>query len=303
MTFRMGAWCGAWLALAGMVVASNAGASENLSPFLPGVTTGVPAGALPPDGFYLVDNFYTARAGELRDGNGHGIPLKVRNYVNTDLFLWVPGWTLWGARYSASAIVLYVQHNVDSTKIGGYRSRSTGFFNTIVTPINLSWNLGDGLFTSAGLAVYIPGGNYHYDGGATEQTSYANNYWTLEPNWAISYLHDGWNFTLNNVFDINRRNHDTDYRSGNAYYLDATATKTIGHWTFGAIGNYSRQFTDDRQYGAVVGNGNRFEHTLVGPLVGYQLGKAHLTLRYLQDVRTRNDINVSFVHASVEFKL
>ena len=59
----------------------------------------------------------------------------------------------------------------------------------------------------------------------------------------------------------------------------------------------------DKQYGQVVGDGNRFEHVLFGPLVAYELGKTKLTLRYLQDVRTRNDVNVSFLYASVAFRL
>jgi len=201
-------------------------------------------GASLPPGFYLVDTGYVASADKLKDGQGNSVPLKVHNYVNTDLFLWVPEWKLLGAQYSANIIVLYARHDVDSSALGGYSSRSSGFFNTIVTPITLSWNLGSGLFTSTGLAIYVPGGNYHYADGKTLQTSYANNYLTLEPNWAISYLHNGWDFTVNNVFDFNRRNPSTDYRSGSAYYLDATATKTLGLWTLGVVGNYSRQFTE-----------------------------------------------------------
>lgn len=280
-----------------------ASAAENVSAYLPGASTGVPAGALPPPGFYLADTFYTVRGSELKDDAGHGVPYKLRNYVNAATVIWVPHWQVLGAQYAASVTAFYSLHDVDSTALGGYRSRSSGFFNTIVTPVTLSWNLGNGLFTSTGVSFYVPGGNYHYQNGRALQTSYANNYWTMEPNWAISYLHDGWDFTLNNVFDLNRRNPSTDYRSGSAYYLDATASKTIGAWTLGAIGNYSRQFSDDRQYGEVVGDGNRFEHVLVGPLVGYDFGKAKLTLRYLQDVRTRNDANISVALASISFRL
>ncbi|HEX7816435.1 SphA family protein [Dyella sp.] len=287
----------------GLTWAAASHASENLSPFLPGATTGVPAGALPPPGLYYDDTFYLTHGDQLKDGAGHGIPLKLRNYTNTSLFLWVPGWKLLGADYAANAIFFYDQHNVDTRAIGGYRSRSTGFFNPIITPAILSWNLGHGFFTSAGMSFYLPTGNYRYRDGKTLQTSYANDYWTVEPSWAVTWLHDGWNLTLNNVVDINKRNSRTDYLSGNAYYLDLTASRTIGHWTVGVIGNYSRQFSDDRQYGSVVGNGNRFEHMLVGPLLAYDFGRAKVSLRYLQDIRTRNDVAVSFAFASVSFRL
>lgn len=295
-----------WLMLA--LVASTAysctvAATENLDPYLLGASTGVPAGALPPPGFYLVNTIYTAHGDTLKSSNGNGVPLKVRNNVNSTILIWVPGWHFLGAEYAAGVIALYAEHNVDTTALGGHATRSPGFFNPVVMPLSLSWDLGQGLHTSTSVNVYVPGGNYHYENGKTLQTSYANNYWTLEPSWAISYLHHGWDFTLNNVFDINRRNPSTDYRSGNAYYLDATVAKTIGRWTVGVIGNYSRQFSDDRQGGEVVGDGNRFQHTLAGPMVAYDFGPARLMLRYLQDVRTRNDVNVSFALATVSFRL
>jgi hypothetical protein len=291
-------------ALATFSMWSNpASANENQSPYLPGATTGVPFGALPPPGFYYADTFYTTNGNSLKDGQGKGVPLKLRNYTNASLFVWVPGWHLLGADYAANVIFFYCQKNLDTTSIGGYRSRSTGFFNPIITPMILSWNLGNGFYTSASMSLYIPGGNYHYEGGKPLQTSYANDYWTFEPMWAVSYLHNGWDFTINNIFDFNMRNPATDYLSGNAYYMDLTATKTVGNWSFGAIGNYSRQFTDDRQFGEVVGDGNRFEHVLVGPLVAYDFGKAKVTLRYLQNVRTRNDVNVSFALATVSFRI
>lgn len=62
------------------------------------------------------------------------------------------------------------------------------------------------------------------------------------------------------------------------------------------------QFTDDYPYGQIVGNGNRFEHVLIGPILSYNFGPAQVTLRYLQNPKTRNDVDVSFFHASVSFK-
>ena len=278
-------------------------AAENMSAYLPGATTGVPVGALPPPGFYASDDVYYAWGNSLRNGSGGGVPLKVQNFVNAPMLLWVSDWHLLGAQYGMNVMQLYAEHDVDKTAIGGKSTHSAGIFNTIVSPVILSWNLGHGLFTSAGLAAYMPDGHHEYTDGAAAQTSYANDYWTAEPNFAISYLKNGWDFTLNNVFDFNRTDPTTDYHSGTAYYLDATAAKTIGRWTVGLIGNYSRQFTDDYQYGEVVGDGNRFEHVLLGPLLSYDFGRAKVSLRYLQNIKTRNDVDVSFVHVSVSIPL
>ncbi|MGB8416434.1 SphA family protein [Paraburkholderia sp.] len=277
-------------------------AAENLSPYEPGATTGAPMGALPPAGFYLTDDFYVARANKLVDGSGKGAPLRVQNVAMSPALLWVPGWQLFGAEYGMGILQTYAEHDVDTTDLGGKSTKTAGLFNTILTPVILSWNLGHGLFTSAAISVYLPDGHHEYVGGAPAQTSYANDYWTVEPSFAISYLANGWNFTVNNVVDFNRTNPTTDYHSGSAYYLDVTATKTIGRWTVGLVGNYSRQFTDDRQYGEVVGNGNRFEHVLLGPMLAYNFGPAEVTLRYLKNIRTRNDVDVSFFHASVSFR-
>ncbi|MFK4441304.1 hypothetical protein ABH944_001244 [Caballeronia udeis] len=277
-------------------------ASENASPYQPGVTTGAPSGALPPAGFYVTEDFYIARGNTLVDGSGNGAPLRVQNVATSPALLWVPGWQLFGAQYAMGLVQVYAEHDVDTTALGGKSTKTAGFFNTVLTPAILSWNLGHGFFTSAAMTVYLPNGHHQYANGAPEQTSYANDYWTAEPSFAITYLANGWNFTVNNVFDFNRTNSTTDYHSGSAYYMDVTAAKTIGRWTIGVIGNYSRQFTDDYQYGQIVGNGNRFEHVLAGPILSYNFGPAQVTLRYLQNVKTRNDVDVSFFHASVSFK-
>ncbi|ELY3880516.1 SphA family protein [Pseudomonas aeruginosa] len=278
-------------------------AVEKFPAFSSGITTGFPVGALPPPGMHMTVDTYVARASEHVDGQGNKTSIKVENHVIAPYLLWSTDWTVLGARYGAGILQPFAQHKLDTSRVGGTSTSTRGLFNTILMPVILSWDLGGGLFTSGGLAVYVPNGHKHYQDDKPTQENYANDYWTLEPNVAISYLKDGWNFTVNNVFDFNRTNRSTDYQSGTAYYMDVTAAKTLDRWTVGLIGNYSRQIADDRQYGQVVGNGNRFEHVLLGPMIGYDLGDANLKLRYLHDVRTRNDLAVSMLHVSISFKL
>ncbi len=207
----------------------SVGAVEKFSAYEPGATTRSPTGSLPPPGMYITDDFYVARGTSFVDSSGKGIPITVQNIVNVPTLLWVPGWSLLGAQYGAIVLQPYAEHDLDTSAIGGKTSKSAGFFNTVVTPAILSWNLGHGLFTSAGVTVYLPDGQHRYENGRPAPTSYANDYWTVEPNFAISYLVGGWNFTINNVLDFNRTNPTTNYHSGAAYYMDATATRRLDH--------------------------------------------------------------------------
>ncbi|HEJ9838643.1 TPA: transporter [Pseudomonas aeruginosa] len=278
-------------------------AVEKFPAFSSGITTGFPVGALPPPGVHVTIDTYMAHASQHVDGQGNKTSIKVENYVIAPYLLWSTDRTLLGARYGAGILQPFALHKLDTSRAGGTSTKTQGMFNTILMPIILSWDLGEGFFTSSGLAVYLPNGHKRYQNDKPTQENYANDYWTFEPNFAISYLKDGWNLTINNVFDFNRTNRSTDYKSGTAYYMDITTAKTIDHWTIGLIGNYSRQIVDDRQYGHAVGDGNRFEHILLGPMIGYDLDGTDLKLRYLHDVRTRNDLAVSMLHISISFKL
>lgn len=275
-------------------------AMEQYSPFAPGATTGVPAAALPPVGVYFkTDEYFTY--GELKDQNGHSIPVKVQNATTANTLLWVPPVHILGARYATGVIQIFAQHNFKADGVGGRTTSESGLFNTILIPASLSWSIGHASFIGSGLAVYIPDGEYAHDGTSISPASYANNFWTFEPNVAYSYLGHGWDLTLNNVFDINTTNPTTHYHSGVTYYADITAAHQFGAWTFGAVGNYTKQFTPDDQFGEKVSN-SQIEHVLVGPMVAYDFGKVTLSARFLDGIMARNDVNVSFLHIAAFFK-
>ncbi len=286
-------------ALSSTAFAPAAFAMESESPFLPGVTTGTPIAALPPTGLYFKTDEYIGYGG-LHDQNGNDVPVNVMNIATGNSLLWVPGLNVLGASYGAGVIQLMAVHDVDTTGIGGQTTTATGFFNTILIPATLSWSLPGGNYIGAGFSLYLPDGTYRHDGTTTSQTSYANNFWTFEPNFAYSWLHDGWDLTVNNVLDFNTENHITQYQSGATYYADLTAVRSFGPWTLGLIGNYTKQFTPDEQFDQLVPN-SEIEHILVGPMVSYDFGKVALTARFLQSAMARNDINASFFHLSAAF--
>lgn len=296
---------------------------EKASPMIPGGSTGVAAGALPPKGLYFGTGL-TLETGKLRDDSGStartpgGATVKITNFDVVASLLWVPGWKMLGATYGASIKQPYQWQSTDlgGASNNGIPTSSKGLFNTIVTPITLSWDLGNGFFLASGLTVYVKNGHFLHHYSAEEgrevvsTSSYANNFWTFEPNFAVSYLKDGWNFTLNSAVDINTKNKTTNYKSGSVYYLDATATKTSGAWTYGAIGNFTKQFKSDKIGGAVVeevpglyARGKKIQWALIGPMLSYDFGKAALTARYLYNVHTRNDADHSFFHVGISIPL
>jgi hypothetical protein len=317
MTYVTGLGTGACVAAALTALTVDAAVSmEKYSPMLPGVSTGVPAGALPPDGLYfnLITN---PQWGSLKDGSGNNanIPApgvgqpKVNAFGVTPQFLWVPGWEMFGAKYGAM-ITQPFTHQTTSYSGGNPDVTDNAMFNTIVTPLMLSWNFHNGWFFGAGMSFYLKDAHFYHSWNGTREAvngeTFANGYWTFEPNFAVSYLGNDWHLTLNNTFDFNTKNTVTGYQSGATYYLDMTAAKRFGPWQAGLIGNFVQQFENDKINGVVVpatpgvnSYGSKIQHVKIGPIVSYNFQNGmSLTARYLAAVHTENDIAVNQVWLS-----
>ncbi len=295
------------VATAGVVAAAGwagqALALEGNSPYLPGVSVGTPVGALPPPGFYFADDNVIITGG-LRNNSGNNLPANVTAYLNIPSVLWAPGINILGATYAAVLIEPYSQQNLNLTQVGGGSSIQSGMFNTIIVPIQLSWNFHP-FFVSTGVGIYANDGDTQTIAvtGGRKSVGIANDFWTFEPDVAVSYLDNGWDFTAKAVFDINTKDTDTDYQSGTVFYLDLTASKNIGKWNVGIGGNYTQQISNDSGFGAPssAAGGGKIEHVLVGPLVGYNFGPAEVDFKALFGVQAENTFNASFYHLSVSF--
>lgn len=296
-------------------------AVENVTPLQPGATTGNAAGLLPPDGLYFtLDSSY--ETGSLRNEDGDkaltpGGSVKLKVVSTAASLLWVPGWEVLGARYGASIVqpqrVIRSRTNDGQTE---HKDHYDGMLNTSITPVMLSWDLGRGLFVGFGAGVSLKNGKFEYQYSEAEGrnviqgNSIANNFYIFQPNLAVTYLRDDWAFTVNNIFNFNTRNKTTEYQTGHLYYLDVTAAKTIDNWTLGAIGNYTRQFRDDkikgREVSAIPGfhaRGKRTEYASLGPMIGYNFGDFSVSGRFLFALFAENDVDMSIFHLGVTIPL
>lgn len=244
-----------------------------------GITMGIPTGALPPSGVYLINKSSFSGATSV---NNQGNPTGAVSSVWTSNFqiMWVLPQRVLGARYA-----VFIRNigavNTALTR-NGVTSSTVGLPDTEFVPANLSWSVAPGLFVDAELGFYIPDGRYT----TPTAVNIGQNHYTIEPNFAITYFHDGWAFTAHTVFDINGVNQQTHYRNGTTVDVDYTAFKTIGRWSFGPVGYYLKQITSDS--GPARLNGGSPEQLALGLGGAYNFGNVRLNMNLTHDIVARN---------------
>jgi hypothetical protein len=241
----------------------------------PGLVLGN-AAAAPPPGLYMFDQVLTYQSNIVGPGTpnaGGGAPALHAAVAAVGL-LWVPGWSFLGATYDAVIAPPFIMADLGNP----INETQAGVHNTFVAPIELTWKLGEsGFFVRTGLGMYVPDGS---TGGYNGLSNVGDPWWTFQPNIVVSYFKDGWNLTANIFDEINTKNTVTGYTSGDVLHTELTATKTFGNWTFGPVGYYVGQVTNDKSsefYGGEI-NVNRYNIWAAGALVGYNFGAAALNV-------------------------
>lgn len=258
----------------------------------PGAGVGGLPGLAPPQGF---STYFGATYNSTSATNGSGTKgyPQVTDYATYAGLLWTPGWKLFGADYYAGVGLAVLDVTLGFGN--GQSFRTDGLASPGIKPIGLSWALPNHFFLETGLSVYLPIGQYDQRSALVA----GNNYWTIQPDIGLTYLNDGWNLSLHLLYDFNTENTTTHYTSGDLFTAEFTAGKSFGKWTFGGGGYYWGQVTNDHNGGVPLGS---FDATVVGqhginpngvdwplgPYVSYDFGSITMTLRWLQDVYTRN---------------
>jgi len=162
----------------------------------------------------------------------------------------------------------------------------------------LSWHLAQHLSLSSGLDIAFETGSY-----SPTKPSVAVGYTSLQPVVALRYNDpSGLDVGVSNRLLINRKNSETDYRSGTAYVGEFEAGWNVGRWKLGLVGAYLNQFTDDQQGGAVIG-ANRARTLAVGPSIVYDAGKFNINLNYQQGLYAANTSKSNAIWLSIAIPL
>lgn len=300
-------WCcmvvSSALVAGGLAVAPVcANASELYTPLLPGVLTGTPLGALPPPGWYLSSSFFSI-SGSIDNARGKETGIKGQLWNANFVLLWSSPFRIFGARYGASIVqVVRLDRIVDLSGIHGPTTRSNGLYNTKIDPLILSWQISH-FHVSVSQNFYLPDGRVILKGSKINPLSPANNYWTWQPNVAVTYLRSGWDATAALSYDAyNSLDRATHYKSGHIAYLDLTLGKRVHGVTVAAVGEVMRQLDADRVSGAAV-PGSEAAGDMVGGLVGYRFGSLNVDIKYTRHLWARSGLKVNVVYLTLSGKL
>jgi hypothetical protein len=294
-----------FVCLAAVMVITPAYATETWDPHLHGVDEGLAAGALPPPGVYFINNSYFGPSAPIQGPDGKEVVgLKLFAYVDVPILLWVPGCKFLGADYGVAIAEPFDYVNLMSHPFGAggpqVSGSQWGAFNTILVPYILSWKIPCDFRVKTALAIGIDDGTTakgddSIDNAATPTAPSSNGYYSFTPEVGISWLHAGWNASIEMFYTFGLKNDNFmgGYQSGNQFAADYTLTYTCGKWTFGAGAAQEQQLFNDTIAGVDTGNTMARLWT-AGPILGYNFGPCSLMMTINFPISGTNDPVGSF---------
>jgi hypothetical protein len=267
-----------------MIFGSVASATEGGGGAYPNGAEDFMSGAVPPPGFYFLDYLTYYTAGKLKDGSGNNVPIdfKLNATANVFRFLYVSKAQVLGANWGMHLFVPVAYLDV---KVAGASDNKAGIGDIIFDPVVLSWH-SKNWHVATGIDIYIPTGAYKKE----DLANLGRHYWTFEPIIAGTFISDG-GFEVSGKFmyDINTKNNETDYKSGQEFHFDYTVAYHIDKWSLGIGGYFYKQVTDDKQAGILVGtDGNKGRVFAAGPQVKYDYKNMSFMLKYQREMAVEN---------------
>ncbi|MDF3933898.1 SphA family protein [Pseudomonas citronellolis] len=242
------------------------------------------SGAMPPPGFYgqLFVNHY--EADNLRGNDGRKLPVDFRVRANAIVprLIWVSDYQLLGGSFALHAIVPLVDVKVD---LNGLSQHNRGLGDVIFGPA-LGFHHSDKFHSILAFDMIAPTGRYDKNDLANP----GRNYWVFEPVYAMSYVDpNGPNLDAKVMYDFNRKNPDTDYRSGQEFHVDYALGWGFGNGLVAGVGGYFyRQTTNDRQDGERIED-NKGRSFAIGPSLKYSgAGGWFVTAKWSKETEVRN---------------
>ncbi|MCX8030703.1 MAG: transporter [Thermodesulfovibrionales bacterium] len=242
------------------------------------------SGAVPPPGTYFLNYLTYYTADRFNDGSGKSVIPDFDLKVTANVFrlLHVTKTKILDGYWGVHIFIPIV--NVDVSLPFGSQSK-TGIGDIIIDPFILSWHTKNWHFAT-GIDIFIPTGSYDKN----RLANIGRNYWTFETIFAFSYLSDnGLDLSAKFMYDINTKNKDTDYRSGQEFHFDYTIGKKFANWGVGIGGYYYKQITSDKQGGIKVGSdGNKGQAFALGPQLKYDHKNMSFIIKYQKEMEVKN---------------
>ena len=289
-------------------------------------------GLLPDPSLYYIHyaNYYNSDEFKDNDGDEIDEAPETTTFANTLRLLWITDFKILGGNYATHIFVPIVYSDVDFDDPGDNpefprtptpNSRSKfGLGNIIFTPFLVGWR-GETFHYWVNIAdIFAP---TRTDYGKRDAVNLGNNFWTIEPIFAFSWLPGKFEVTSKFMYDFNTRDNDhivtpdearqigrpdlagekRSRQPGQEFHFDYV----LGYhpnekWELGAVGYYYQQMTDDEISGDQVNN-RRGRVFAIGPGVKYNfndlslIGKVYfetLVKNRYQGVQTFFKLNYRF---------
>lgn len=298
----------ALLGVTGAALCHSAFAMELWDPHVRATDVGQYSGMLPPKGVYFVDNNLYLKFRQYNASGNSVSGTNLTGYVNVPILLWATGLKVLGGSYAVGIAQPFDYTSFQPLNSGSSGSGNLGFYNTVLVPGIISWDLHP-LFVSTGLSVYLPDGSNNKadllhgsmnNGGLPSSNGYAS----IEPDLGLTYMlpyglsasasmHLA--FPLGSTKTTLSDGSTYNYHSGTMLMGDYTIGKTIGPWELGIGGATQNQLNHDRQTGTTTAAANaakgNVQNYSVSAFASYQFkGGVSLTGVYSHGVSTTNDV-------------
>lgn len=310
---------GATTLLGASLIHTQLAATEGgASLYLPGFH-GPGAGMLPPPGFYFENDFYSysgrlsART-QTQLGGAVLANVKVEARANFMTPTWVTPLEIFGGNLAFAVSIPFGTPRISAGAViaAPRLGRAIG-----VSARDATFNLGDPIVSSF---VGWHAGNFHWQVGGSlsipagayqdgELSNMAFNRWIGDVFAAATWLDPkiGLDISATVGFEINGRNKDTDYRSGNAFHADLAITQYLSkEFSIGVIASHYQQVSGDSGSGASLGP-YKGRTTAVGGSIGYNFSVAGTPvaarLKVLREVSVENRPQGTIALVSLAFPL
>jgi hypothetical protein len=258
----------------GQVQATEGGVSF----YIPGLK-GPLAGVVPPPGFYFQNDLYLyngefGRSRQIEIGGAVVVDVKQESAINFATPIWVTPVNVLGGNLAFSLTMPFGVPRVtagaliEAPRLGRTFnfSRSDADFSPgdpVLTTF-VGWHSGK-VHWATGVSLNVPAGAYE----PGQLSNVALNRFVADFYGAVTYLDPelGFEISANAGLELNGRNLDTDYNSGNAIHIDVAASKFLSkELSIGVIASHYQQVSGDT--GGRIGP---FEGrtTAVGGTIGY----------------------------------